>query len=86
MEVLLIVFLIVVFVAGCVFGGIQIYLRFILNSVGYWESRLAWARKNVAAEEANAEQKVALLKTYWTIPDRQIETSVVLANPPLEKG
>ncbi len=23
-----------------------------------------------------------LLKTYWSIPDRQIETSVVLANPP----
>ena len=23
-------------------------------------------------------------KTYWSIPDRQIETSVVLANPPLE--
>jgi GNAT superfamily N-acetyltransferase len=30
-----------------------------------------------------AERKAALLKTYWTIPDRQIETSVVLANPPL---
>lgn len=24
-----------------------------------------------------------LLRAYWTIPDRQIETSVVLANPPL---
>jgi GNAT superfamily N-acetyltransferase len=30
------------------------------------------------------ERKTSLLKTYWTIPDRQIETSVVLANPPLE--
>jgi GNAT superfamily N-acetyltransferase len=29
------------------------------------------------------EQKPALLKTYWTIPERQIETSVVLANPAL---
>ena len=29
------------------------------------------------------ERKTALLKTYWTVPDRQIETSVVLANPPL---
>jgi GNAT superfamily N-acetyltransferase len=28
-------------------------------------------------------RKTALLKTYWTIPDRQIETSVVLADPPL---
>jgi GNAT superfamily N-acetyltransferase len=30
------------------------------------------------------DSKTELLKTYWTIPDRQIETSVVLANPPLE--
>ncbi len=29
------------------------------------------------------EEKTALLKTYWRIPERQIETSVVLANPPL---
>ena len=29
--------------------------------------------------------KVTLLKTYWTVPDRQIETSVVLADPPLEE-
>lgn len=29
------------------------------------------------------ERTPALLKTYWTVPDRQIETSVVLANPPL---
>ena len=28
------------------------------------------------------QRKTALLKSYWTIPDRQIETSVVLANPP----
>ncbi len=27
--------------------------------------------------------KARLLKTYWTIPDRQIETSVVLADPPV---
>ena len=30
-----------------------------------------------------SEEKVPLLKRYWTVPDRQIETSVVLANPPL---
>ena len=30
------------------------------------------------------ERKIELLKTYWTVPDRQIETSVVLANPPLD--
>ncbi len=28
--------------------------------------------------------KAKLLKTYWSIPDRQIETSVVLASPPLD--
>lgn len=27
------------------------------------------------------EEKSRLLRTYWTIPDRQIETSVVLADP-----
>jgi GNAT superfamily N-acetyltransferase len=32
------------------------------------------------------EEKTALLKSYWTIPERQIETSVVLANPPLSAG
>ena len=32
------------------------------------------------------ERKTTLLKTYWTIPDRQIETSVVLANPPFEEA
>jgi GNAT superfamily N-acetyltransferase len=30
------------------------------------------------------ERKNMLLKTYWTIPERQIETSVVLASRPLE--
>ena len=29
------------------------------------------------------ERKSELLRTYWTIPERQVETSVVLANPPL---
>jgi GNAT superfamily N-acetyltransferase len=27
--------------------------------------------------------KIVLLKKYWNVPDRQIETSVVLANPPI---
>jgi GNAT superfamily N-acetyltransferase len=30
------------------------------------------------------ERTPELLKMYWTIPDRQIETSVVLAKPPLD--
>jgi hypothetical protein len=29
-------------------------------------------------------RKTALLKTYWSIPDRQIAASVVLANPPID--
>ena len=33
---------------------------------------------------AVAREEIApLLRTYWAIPDRQIETSVVLARPPL---
>jgi GNAT superfamily N-acetyltransferase len=35
-------------------------------------------------ELVSPERKAPLLKTYWTIPDRQIENSVVLANPPLD--
>ena len=31
----------------------------------------------------SSEERTALLKKYWTIPDRQIETSVVLAAPAL---
>jgi GNAT superfamily N-acetyltransferase len=32
------------------------------------------------------DQKDALLTSYWAIPERQIETSVVLANPALSTG
>jgi GNAT superfamily N-acetyltransferase len=32
------------------------------------------------------ETKNRLLRTYWSIPERQVETSVVLANPPLPEG
>jgi GNAT superfamily N-acetyltransferase len=31
-----------------------------------------------------SERTAELLRTYWNIPERQIETSVVLARPPLE--
>jgi len=34
-------------------------------------------------ELVTPEQKTELLRSYWTIPDRQIETSVVLAKPPM---
>ena len=36
-------------------------------------------------ELVSPECKTALLRAYWTIPDRQIETSVVLALPPLDE-
>jgi GNAT superfamily N-acetyltransferase len=35
-------------------------------------------------EQVSPERKDELLKTYWNIPDRQIETSVVLAKPPFD--
>jgi GNAT superfamily N-acetyltransferase len=34
-------------------------------------------------ELVSPEGKASLLEAYWKIPSRQIETSVVLANPPL---
>jgi GNAT superfamily N-acetyltransferase len=34
-------------------------------------------------EPVGPGRTAALLRAYWTIPDRQIETSVVLARPPL---
>jgi GNAT superfamily N-acetyltransferase len=34
-------------------------------------------------ERADAARSAELLKAYWTIPERQIETSVVLVRPPL---
>jgi GNAT superfamily N-acetyltransferase len=33
-------------------------------------------------ELLSPERSAELLRTYWTIPERQIETSVVLVNPP----
>ena len=53
--------------------------------VGTWAAA-TWAiafYQRHGFELVSAERKTALLKTYWTIPERQIETSVVLANPAL---
>ena len=33
-------------------------------------------------ELVSSERKSELLKTYWTIPERQIDSSVVLTRPP----
>jgi GNAT superfamily N-acetyltransferase len=52
--------------------------------VGTWaaaEWAISFYRRH-GFELVSTERKTALLKTYWTVPDRQIETSVVLANPP----
>jgi GNAT superfamily N-acetyltransferase len=35
-------------------------------------------------EQVEPERASALLRTYWTITERQIETSVVLAGPPFK--
>lgn len=54
--------------------------------VGTWAAA-EWAirfYRRHGFEPVSPERKSALLKTYWTIPERQIETSVVLANPPLD--
>ncbi len=54
--------------------------------VGTWAAA-AWAVSFYGRngfELVTPEQKSALLRTYWAIPERQIETSVVLASPPLD--
>jgi GNAT superfamily N-acetyltransferase len=52
--------------------------------VGTWDAA-EWAirfYKRHGFELVSRARKSVLLKTYWTIPDRQIEASVVLASPP----
>jgi len=53
--------------------------------VGTWAAA-EWAirfYRDHGFEQVSPERKAALLRTYWTIPERQIETSVVLARPPI---
>jgi GNAT superfamily N-acetyltransferase len=55
--------------------------------VGTWASA-EWAirfYRGHGFEQVSPERKDELLRTYWDIPERQIETSVVLANPPLDE-
>ena len=47
-----------------------------------WAIRF-YARHGFAA--VGPDQTAALLRRYWTIPERQIETSVVLASPPFSR-
>ena len=56
--------------------------------VGTWAAAdwaIAFYRRH-GFELVSPERKSELLKAYWTIPDRQVETSVVLANPPLDEA
>ena len=56
--------------------------------VGTW-SDAKWAigfYERHGFELVSPAEKAALLKKYWTISDRQIETSVVLAKRPLSKA
>jgi hypothetical protein len=51
--------------------------------VGTWADA-AWAIRfyeRHGFQMVGPQEKDRLLKKYWTIPDRQIETSVVLADP-----
>jgi GNAT superfamily N-acetyltransferase len=53
--------------------------------VGTWAAA-TWAisfYRRHGFEPVSRERTAELLKTYWTLSDRQIQTSVVLANPPL---
>jgi GNAT superfamily N-acetyltransferase len=55
--------------------------------VGTWVAA-GWAirfYKRRSFELVSPTRKTVLLKTYWSVPDRQIEMSVVLANPPLDE-
>lgn len=53
--------------------------------VGTWAAA-EWAIRfyqRYGFEMVSLKMKDILLRTYWKIPERQVETSVVLANPPL---
>ncbi len=68
-------------------GALLVHLRGLSARrmlVGTWADA-GWAIDFYAChgfEQVTPERKTELLQTYWTIPERQIETSVVLADPP----
>ena len=52
--------------------------------VGTWAAA-GWAIRfyeRHGFEQVSVERKTSLLETYWSIPERQVETSVVLELPP----
>ena len=55
--------------------------------VGTWAAA-EWAirfYRGHGFEQVSPPRKDELLRAYWDIPERQVETSVVLANPPLDE-
>jgi len=74
-------------IGGALLGKLrQLSVRRML--VGTWESA-DWAirfYRRHSFELVAPARKTVLLKTYWNIPDRQIEASVVLASPPFDKA
>ena len=55
--------------------------------IGTWEAA-NWAIRfymRHGFELVAPSHKTALLKTYWDVPDRQMEVSVVLASPPVDE-
>jgi GNAT superfamily N-acetyltransferase len=74
-------------IGGALLGHLrQLGTRRIL--VGTWEAA-DWAirfYRRHGFEVVAPARKTVLLKTYWNVPDRQIEVSVVLANPPVDEG
>lgn len=56
--------------------------RMLVGTWGAAEWAIRFYRRH-GFEPVVPERTAALLRTYWTIPERQVETSVVLANPPL---
>jgi GNAT superfamily N-acetyltransferase len=56
--------------------------------VGTWaaaEWAIRFYQRN-GFELVSRERKTALLRSHWNIPERQVETSVVLARPPYRAG
>jgi GNAT superfamily N-acetyltransferase len=74
-------------IGGALLGHLrQLSMRRIL--VGTWEAA-DWAVRfylRHGFELVAPARKISLLKTYWNVPDRQIEVSVVLANPPVDEA
>ncbi len=56
--------------------------------IGTWAAA-GWAIRFYERHDfrmVSPELKTKLLRRYWSIPERQVETSVVLADPPFEEG